>query len=25
VSSLGVTAGLRSEYDSDVKAQRWFG
>ena len=25
VSTLGVTAGLRSEYESDVKAQRWFG
>jgi 3D-(3,5/4)-trihydroxycyclohexane-1,2-dione acylhydrolase (decyclizing) len=25
VSTLGVTAGLRSEYESDLKAQRWFG
>jgi 3D-(3,5/4)-trihydroxycyclohexane-1,2-dione acylhydrolase (decyclizing) len=25
VSTLGVTADLRSEYESDVKAQRWFG
>src|SRR5262249_775705 len=25
VSTLGVTAGLRAEYDSDSKEQRWFG
>ena len=25
VSTLGVTAGLRAEYDSDIKEQRWFG
>ena len=25
VSTLSVTAGLRSEYESDLKAQRWFG
>jgi len=25
VSALDVTAGLRAEYESDVKAQRWFG
>jgi 3D-(3,5/4)-trihydroxycyclohexane-1,2-dione acylhydrolase (decyclizing) len=25
VSTLGITAGLRSEYESDVKSQRWFG
>ena len=25
VSALGVTAGLRAEYDSDSTAQRWFG
>jgi 3D-(3,5/4)-trihydroxycyclohexane-1,2-dione acylhydrolase (decyclizing) len=25
VSTLGVTAGLRAEYESDVKEQRWFG
>jgi 3D-(3,5/4)-trihydroxycyclohexane-1,2-dione acylhydrolase (decyclizing) len=25
MSTLGVTAGLRAEYDSDSKEQRWFG
>ena len=25
VSTLGVTAGLRAEYESDSKEQRWFG
>jgi len=25
VSTLGITAGLRAEYDSDIKEQRWFG
>jgi 3D-(3,5/4)-trihydroxycyclohexane-1,2-dione acylhydrolase (decyclizing) len=25
VSTLSVTAGLRSEYETDVKTQRWFG
>ena len=25
VSTLGITAGLRAEYDGDVKGQRWFG
>jgi 3D-(3,5/4)-trihydroxycyclohexane-1,2-dione acylhydrolase (decyclizing) len=25
VSALSVTAGLRAEYESDVKSQRWFG
>ena len=25
VSTLGVTAGLRAEYESDIKEQRWFG
>jgi 3D-(3,5/4)-trihydroxycyclohexane-1,2-dione acylhydrolase (decyclizing) len=25
VSTLSVTAGLRAEYDSDIKEQRWFG
>jgi 3D-(3,5/4)-trihydroxycyclohexane-1,2-dione acylhydrolase (decyclizing) len=25
VSTLGVTVGLRAEYDSDSKEQRWFG
>ena len=25
VSTLGITAGLRAEYESDIKEQRWFG
>src|SRR6185369_8621438 len=25
MSTLGVTAGLRAEYESDIKEQRWFG
>ena len=25
VSTLGVTVGLRAEYESDIKGQRWFG
>ena len=25
MSTLGVTAVLRAEYESDIKEQRWFG
>ena len=25
VSALDATTGLRAEYDSDIKEQRWFG
>ncbi len=25
VSALETTAGLRAEYETDVKSQRWFG
>jgi 3D-(3,5/4)-trihydroxycyclohexane-1,2-dione acylhydrolase (decyclizing) len=25
VSTLGITAGLRAEYESDIKEQRWLG